>query len=48
MEREIVMKKKQLRFNDLVKKNKEELLMDQQMMEKIEKRLDEKYAKSKK
>jgi len=44
----MVMKKKQLRFNDLVKKNKEELLMDQQMMEKIEKRLDEKYAKSKK
>lgn len=44
----MIMKKKQLRFNDLVKKNKEELLMDQQMMEKIEKRLDEKYAKSKK
>ena len=42
------MKKKQLRFNELVKKNKEELLMDQEMMEKIEKRLDEKYAKSKK
>jgi len=44
----MIMKKKQLRFNELVKKNKEELLMDQQMMEKIEKRLDEKYVKSKK
>lgn len=42
------MKKKQLRFNELVKKNREELLMDQQRLEKIEKRLDEKYANSKK
>ncbi|MEH7441196.1 FbpB family small basic protein [Heyndrickxia sp. MSNUG] len=42
------MKKKQLRFNELVKKNREELLMDQQVLEKIEKRLDEKYANSKK
>jgi hypothetical protein len=42
------MKKKQLRFNELVKKNREELLMDQQLLEKIEKRLDEKYANPKK
>lgn len=42
------MKKKQLRFNELVKKNREELLMDQQMLEKIEKRLDEKYTNPKK
>lgn len=42
------MKKKQIRFAELVKKNKEELLMNQQMLEKIEKRMDEKYANPKK
>lgn len=42
------MKKKQLRFEELVKKNKEELLMDQHMIDKIEKRLDEKYTNPKK
>lgn len=42
------MKKRQIRFAELVKKNKEELLNDQQMIEKIEKRLDEKYGNPKK
>jgi hypothetical protein len=42
------MKKKQLSFNQLVKKNREELLMDQRMLEKIEKRIDEKYSNRKK
>lgn len=42
------MKKRQVRFAELVKKNKEELLNDQQMIEKIEKRLDEKYGNPKK
>lgn len=42
------MKKKPLRFADLVKKNKEELLLDREMLELIEKRLDEKQAKPKK
>ncbi|WP_342773913.1 FbpB family small basic protein [Mesobacillus subterraneus] len=40
--------KKKLSFDELVKKNKEELLADQQLLEKIEKRLDEKYTKPKK
>lgn len=42
------MKKKQLKFNELVKKNREELLSDRQLMEKIERRLDEKHANPKK
>jgi hypothetical protein len=42
------MKKKQLRFEELVKKNREELLIDQQLLEKIEKRLDDKYSGEKK
>jgi hypothetical protein len=42
------MKKKQLRFEELVKKNREELLMDQQQLEKIEKRLDDRYSGEKK
>ena len=29
---------------DLIKKNKEELLKDKQQLEKIEKRIDEKYS----
>jgi hypothetical protein len=42
------MKKKQLSFDQLVKKNREELLLDQRMLEKIEKRIDEKYSNRKK
>lgn len=42
------MKKKQLRFEELVKKNREELLMDQRLLEKIEKRLDDRYSGGKK
>jgi hypothetical protein len=42
------MKKKQLSFDQLVKKNREELLTDQRMLEKIEKRIDEKYSNRKK
>jgi hypothetical protein len=42
------MKKKQLSFDQLVKKNREELLTDQRLLEKIEKRIDEKYANRKK
>lgn len=42
------MKKKQLRFEELVKKNREELLMDQRLLEKIEKRLDDRYSSGKK
>ncbi|MBS8266720.1 FbpB family small basic protein [Mesobacillus boroniphilus] len=42
------MKRLQLSFNELVKKNKEELLADQKRIEIIEKRLDEKYTNLKK
>jgi hypothetical protein len=42
-----VMRKMKLSFNDLVKKNKEELLADQKRIEIIEKRLDEKYTNPK-
>lgn len=38
------MKKKRLSFEQLVRKNREELLNDQQQIEKIEKRLEEKRA----
>jgi hypothetical protein len=41
------MKKKQMRFDELVKKNREELLLNQKMLEKIEKRLDEKLSRKK-
>jgi hypothetical protein len=41
------MKKKQMRFEELVKKNREELLLNQQMLEKIEKKLDEKLSHKK-
>jgi hypothetical protein len=40
------MKKKKFQFEELIRKNKEELLKDKREIEKIEKRLDEKYAKS--
>lgn len=42
------MKKLQLRFDELVKKNKEELLADRKRIEVIEKRLDDKYTIPKK
>ncbi|KAF0816795.1 MULTISPECIES: FbpB family small basic protein [unclassified Cytobacillus] len=41
------MKKAKMSFAELVKKNKEELLKDQQLLAKIEKRLDERYTKVK-
>ncbi|MBT2637663.1 MULTISPECIES: FbpB family small basic protein [unclassified Bacillus (in: firmicutes)] len=41
------MKKLRISFNDLVKKNKEELLADQKRIEIIEKRLDDKYTNPK-
>lgn len=39
--------KKQWRFSDLVKKNREELLRDKQALEKIDRRLEEKHSKPK-
>lgn len=39
------MKKAKLPFNELLKQNKEELLKDQALIEKIEKRIDEKIIK---
>ncbi|MBN8203716.1 MULTISPECIES: FbpB family small basic protein [Bacillaceae] len=41
------MKKAKVSFAELIKKNKEELLRDQELLAKIEKRLDEKYTKVK-
>ncbi|MCM3707776.1 MULTISPECIES: FbpB family small basic protein [Cytobacillus] len=41
------MKKAKISFAELMKKNKEELLRDQATIEKIEKRIDEKYTKVK-
>jgi Fur-regulated basic protein B len=41
------MKKVKMSFAELIKRNKEELLKDQQLLEKIEKRIDEKYTKIK-
>ncbi|MGC8230546.1 FbpB family small basic protein [Pseudobacillus badius] len=38
------MKKKRLDFQQLVAKNKEELMKDEKMIEKIEKRLESKYT----
>jgi hypothetical protein len=43
-----VVKKLQISFKELVKKNKEELLADQKRIEIIEKRLDDKYTHTKK
>ncbi|WP_316569430.1 FbpB family small basic protein [Neobacillus sp. YIM B06451] len=40
------MKKVKLSFSELIKKNKEELLKDKAQIEKIEKRIDDKYVKS--
>ena len=42
------MKKLQLSFSELVKKNREELLADHKQIELIEKKLDEKYTNPKK
>ncbi|WP_226086953.1 FbpB family small basic protein [Mesobacillus sp. S13] len=42
------MKKLQLSFSELVKKNSEELLADHKQIEQIEKKLDEKYINPKK
>jgi hypothetical protein len=39
------MKKVKVSFVDLMKKNKEEIMNDQSKMEKIEKRIEEKYIK---
>ncbi|WP_163144852.1 FbpB family small basic protein [Bacillus sp. 22-7] len=41
------MKKAKVSFAELIKKNKEEMLRDQVLLAKIEKRLDEKYTKVK-
>ncbi|URM32767.1 FbpB family small basic protein [Cytobacillus firmus] len=40
------MKKKKLSMLELIKVNKEELLKDRSELEKIEKKLDDKYAKA--
>ncbi|MDZ5472817.1 FbpB family small basic protein [Bacillus sp. 31A1R] len=39
------MKKTKVSITELIKKNKEELLKDKSRLEKIEKRIEEKYAK---
>ncbi|MRG87787.1 FbpB family small basic protein [Salinibacillus xinjiangensis] len=39
------MKKAKLSLKDLIEENKQELLLDKEEVEKIEKRLDEKYVK---
>lgn len=39
------MRKMKLSLQDLLKKNKEELLKDKNELEKIEKRIDDKYSK---
>lgn len=41
------MKKTKISLAELIKKNKEELLRDQELLAKIEKRLDEKHIKVK-
>ncbi|WP_436374585.1 FbpB family small basic protein [Cytobacillus sp. BC1816] len=40
------MKKKKLSMLEMIKANKEELLKDSQELEKIEKKIDDKYAKA--
>lgn len=37
------MRKRKLTFSELVKKNKEELLKDEEMLERIEERLEKKH-----
>ena len=41
------MKKAKVSISDLIKQNKEEIMKDQARLEKIEKRIDEKYINSK-
>jgi hypothetical protein len=41
------MKKERVSFAELLKRNKEEILKDKKQIEKIEKRMEEKYIKSK-
>lgn len=42
-----VLKMKKATFNDLMEKNKEEILQDKEKLEKIEKRIDLKYSAKK-
>ncbi|MHC0039110.1 FbpB family small basic protein [Pseudoneobacillus sp. C159] len=41
------MKKERVSFSELLKRNKEEILRDKKQIEKIEKRMEEKYIKNK-
>ena len=41
------MKKRSVSLHELIRINKEEILKDKEVIEKIEKRVDEKYLKSK-
>lgn len=41
------MRRAKVRFSDLIRKNKEEILKDKVQIEKIEKRIEEKYIKEK-
>lgn len=41
------MKKIKVSLSELIRKNKEELLMDKKQLERIEKRIDEKYVNAK-
>jgi hypothetical protein len=40
------MRREKISFMDLMKKNKEEILKDKKKLEKIEKRIEEKYTKN--
>lgn len=40
------MRKEKISFLDLMRKNKEEILKDKSKLEKIEKRIEEKYTKN--
>lgn len=41
------MKKKKVSYSELIRRNKEELMKDEARLEKIEKRIEDKYATSK-
>lgn len=49
MRREVdgTMKKLKVSLSELIRKNKEELLNDKKQLERIEKRIDEKYVNAK-
>ncbi|WP_342772875.1 FbpB family small basic protein [Ectobacillus funiculus] len=49
MKREVdgAMKKVKVSLSELIRKNKEELLKDKKQLERIEKRIDEKYVNAK-